>query len=280
LSGIDAFLDEWNAFQYEEGTVSSKKLTPGEISSSMEKIRKRYDEYISKFFKPKSLREAFEGRYIRALRAGIDISSFLIAEISAIEELISRGEQRVMAGPPRAAEKEPSFADRILEENRKRIEKYPDVTFHNDAGEEVRRLVGALSVLEKDHWPDLTTALRDTMYAMNSAEMLALDSQLRFLASTNREEIPQFLTRLVAQLGKFPRNYAAIDREEKEYILEAGFFLNDLFTVLERVQRVYTEMGAQEKRILDAKMSLVWELINDFRLKDFKRRRRWDREES
>ncbi|MGD0725684.1 MAG: hypothetical protein ABSB63_08970 [Spirochaetia bacterium] len=261
--------------------MNSKKLTPGEISSSMEKIRKRYDEYISKFFKPRSLRDAFEGRYIKALRAGIDVSSFLLAEISAIEELIAREEQRVMAGPPRAsAEKEPSFADKILEENRKRIEKYPDVPFHNDAGEEVRRLVGALSGLEKDHWPDLTTALRDTMYAMSSAEMLSLDSQLRFLASTNREEIPQFLTRLVSQLGKFPRNYAAIDREEKEYILEAGFFLNDLITVLERVQRVYTEMGAQEKRILDEKKAIIWEIINDFRLKDFKRRRRWDREES
>ena len=256
-------------------------MTPGEISSSVEKIRKRYDEYISKFFKPKSLRESFEGRYIRALRAGIDISSFLIAEISAIEELIAREEQRIMAGPPRAAaEKEPSFADKVLEENRKRIEKYPEVLFHNDADEEVRKLVGALSALEKDHWPDLTTALHDTMYAMNSAEMLALDSQLRFLASTNREEIPQFLMRLVAQLGKFPRNYAVIDREEKEYILEAGFFLNDLFTVLERVQRVYTEMGAQEKRVLGEKMSHVSDIINDFRLKDFKRRRRWDREEN
>ncbi|HYW84861.1 MAG TPA: hypothetical protein VFB30_16475, partial [Spirochaetia bacterium] len=70
--------------------MKSKKLTPGEISSSMEKIRKRYDEYISKFFKPRSLREAFENRYMKALRTGIDISSFLIAEISAIEELIAR----------------------------------------------------------------------------------------------------------------------------------------------------------------------------------------------
>ena len=260
--------------------MRSKKLTPGEISSSMEKIRKRYDEYISKFFKHRSLREAFERRYMKALRAGIDISSFLIAEISAIEELITREEQRVMAGPPRAgAEKEPSFADKVLEENRKRIERYPDVQFHNDAGEEVRRLVGALSKLEKDHWPELTRALRDTMYAMNSAEMLALDSQLRFLASSNREEIPPFLSRLVSQLGKFPRNYAAIDREEKEYLLEAGFFLNDLLTVLERVQRVYTEMGAAERKTLEEKRAIVGEIINDFRLKDFKRRQRWDREE-
>jgi len=260
--------------------VRSKKLTPGEISSSVEKIRRRYDEYISKFFKHRSLREAFEDRYRKALRAGVDISSFLLAEISAIEELITREEQRVMAGPPRAgAEKEPSFADKVLEENRRRIEKYPDVPFHNDAGEEVRRLVGALSGLERDHWPVLATALRDTMYAMNSPEMLALDSQLRFMASTNREEVPQFLTRLVAHLGKFPRNYPAIEREEKEYILEAGFLLNDILTVLERVQRVHTEMGAQEKRIVAEKKAIIEELISDFRLKDFKRRQRGDRAE-
>jgi hypothetical protein len=246
----------------------------------VEKIRKRYDEYISKFFKPRTLREAFEKRYIQALRAGVDVSSFLLAEISAIEELIEREEKRVMAGPAREAEKEESFADKVLEENQKRIAKYPDARFHNDAGEDVRRLLGALSQLERERWPELSTALRDTMYSRNSSEMLTLDSQLRFLSSTNQEEVPQVLGRLVTQLRKFPRNYAAIDREEKEYILEAAFFLNDLFMVLERVQRVYTDMAADEKRVLEQTMAFVWGVISDFRLKDFKRKRRGSREES
>jgi hypothetical protein len=261
--------------------VAARKLTPGEISSSVEKIRARYDEYITKFFKPKSLREAFESRYIKALRAGVDVSSFLLAEISAIEELKEREEQRVMAGPAReAASRAPSFADKVLEENRKRIARYPDIGFHNDAGEEVRRLLGALSDLERDRWHSLSSALRDTMYSMNSSEMLALDSQLRFMASINREETPQFLSRLVTELGKFPRNYSSIDREEKEYVLEAAFFLNELFMILERVKRVYTDMGAESKRILDDTLAYVWGVISDFRLKDFKRKRRWDREES
>ena len=265
---------------YEEITVPSRKLTPGEISSTVEKIRKRYDEYTGKYFKPKALREAFEDRYIRALRSGTDISSFLLAEISAIEELIGREEQRVMAGPARpAGPKEPSFADKVLEENRRRVTKYPDVAFHADAGEEVRRLVGALSTLLQEKWPDLSTALKDTMYAMTSSEMLSLDSQLRFLAPTAREETPQFLSRLVTQLRKFPRNYPAIEREEKEYILEAAFFLNDLFQVLERVKRVYTELGERQKKIIEDGMAYLWGVIGDFRLKDFKRKKRGDREE-
>lgn len=260
--------------------MASRKLTPGEISSTVEKIRKRYDDYITKFFKPRSLRDAFERRYVEALRSGIDVSSFLLAEISAIEELTNREEQKVVQGPPKEApEKEPSFADKVLEENRKRIAGYPEVLFHSDASEEVRRLVGALSDLESGRWPELSTALRDTMYAMNSSEMLALDSQLRYLASTSREETPAFLNRLVSQLKKFPRNFPAIEREEKEYILEAAFFLNDLFMVLERVKRVYTEMAEEDAKTVDETIAHVWGIISDFRLKDLKRKRRWDRAE-
>ena len=238
-------------FRYEEIAVTNRKLTPGEITSSVQKIRRKYDEYISKYFKPKSLRAAFEARYIRALRAKVDVSSFLLAEISAIQELIGREEQRISLGPVRpAAEKEQSFAEKVLDENRARIAKYRDVPFHPDAGEEVRRLAGALFELGGEGWQDLGLALQDTMYAMSSSEMLTLDSQLRYLASPDGQETPHSLGRLVVQLRKFPRNYQTIDREEKDYILEAAFFLHDLFVVLERVKRVYTDLpgGPEEDR--------------------------------
>jgi hypothetical protein len=259
--------------------VPSRKLTPGEITNVVEKIRRKYDEYVSKFFRPRSLRESFEGRYIRALRAKLDISSFLIAEIGAIEELIKREEDRILLGPVKVeGERAPDIADKILEENRKRIEKYEDVPFHKDASEEVRRLLGALDGLAQESWPELAGALRNTGYSMNSLDMLNLDSQLRYLSSPDRDEVPQFLIRLVAQLRKFPRNYSAIEREEKEYILEAAFFLNDLFSIIERVKRVYTDLSAEEKRALDSVLLYVWGVISDFRLKDFKRKKKWDRE--
>jgi hypothetical protein len=267
-------------FQYEEGAVTTRKLTPGEITSSIEKIRRKYDEYITKYFKPKSLRAAFEARYIRALRAKVDVSSFLLAEISAIQELIGREEQRISLGPARpAAEKEQSFAEKVLDENRARITRYRDVPFHPDAGDEVRRLAGALFELGGERWQDLGLALQDTMYAMSSSEMLSLDSQLRFLASSDGQETPHFLGRLVVQLDKFPRNYQSIDREEKDYILEVAFFLHDLFVVLERVKRVYTDMAADRRKIVDDSLAHVWDIISDFRLKDLKRKRRGNRAE-
>ena len=133
--------------------MASRKLTPGEITGAVEKIRKKYDTYVSKFFKPRTLKEAFEERYIRALRSGVDISSFLLAEISAIEELIDREEKRIAQEPVKPdPQKQQSFADRVLEENRQRIIKYPDISFHNDASEETRRLLGALSDLLRERW--------------------------------------------------------------------------------------------------------------------------------
>jgi hypothetical protein len=254
-------------------------LTPGEITNVVQKIRGRYDEYVSKYFKPRSLREAFEGRYIHALRAKADISSFLLAEIGAIEELVKREEERITLEPIRVeGPKGPDLADRILEENRKRIEKYPDVPFHKDAGEEVRRLLGALDTLAQEHWPELAGALRTTGFSMTSLDMLNLDSQLRYLSSMDREEVPQFLIRLVAQLKKFPRNYSSIEREEKEYVLEAAFFLNELFSILERVKRVYTDLPTEDVRTMDTVIAYVWGVISDFRLKDFKRKKTWQRE--
>jgi hypothetical protein len=260
--------------------VASRKLTPGEITSSIEKIRRKYDEYVEKYFKPSSLRKAFEARYLTALRAKIDVSSFLLAEISAIQELIAREEERIRLGPVPPAEKAKSFADKVLEENHARIAGYRDIAFNADAGEEVRRLAGALTDLAGERWQSLAGALVDTMYAMSSSEMIALDSQLRSLASSDGEEAPQTLNRLVVQLRKFPRSYSAIDREEKEYILQAAFFLHDLLEVLKRVKEVNTEVSAPRKKVIEDSITHVWGIISDFRLKDLKPKRRADRQES
>jgi hypothetical protein len=259
--------------------MTLKKLTPGEITSSVEKIRRRYDEYISRYFKSSSLRKAFEGRYLDALRAKVDVSSFLLAEISAIQELIAREEEKIRLGPVRPPEKEPSFADKVLEENRARISGYADIAFHADAGEEVRRLAGALTDLSRDRWQDLASALVDTMYAMSSSEMLALDSQLRALSSPGGEEAPQELNRLVVELRRFPRNYTSIDREEKDYILAAAFFLHDLLVVLKRVREVHTEISAAKRKAVEDTEAHVGTIISDFRLKDLKRKRRGERME-
>jgi hypothetical protein len=259
--------------------VIGKKLTPGEIKSVVDKIRKKYDEYISKYFKPKVLKEAFEDRYLKALRSKVDISSFLLAEISAVEELIGREEEH-LAVVPETPPEEPKkdIADKVLEQNRKLIEKYPDFELHKDANPELRKLLGALNALEEQYWLPLSSALRNTAYSMNSSEMLNFDSRLRYLSSVERNEVPQFLLGYVSQMKKFPRNYALLEREEKEYILESAFFLNDLIVVLERIKKLYHDFSDEDAQTLDRVIAYVWGIVSDFRLKEFRKKKEWERE--
>ena len=251
-------------------------MTPGEISSAVKKIREKYDEYIYKYFKPKTLKGAFEERYINALKSNVDISSFLLAEISVIEELIAREEKRVLQDPLRR--KEPStpkksFADRVLEENMKRIEKYEDVGIHPDANIEVRRLLGALNELDIKYWGALAGVLRNTAYSMNSPGMINLESQLRYLGNLTDTGVPQRLERYLSMLNAFPRDYHAIDREEKEYILEVSFFLHDLMDILDVVYENYQDVSNIDLEDLKRIMDFVNGIIEDFRLKNLKRKK-------
>jgi hypothetical protein len=248
-----------------------RKLTPGEIQSVIAKIRKKYDEYSVKYFKSKTLKDSFEDRYINALEKRVDVSSFLLAEISAIEELIRREEEKAAAAKAAKPEKKPGIADRVLEEHRRRIEKYEAVPIHPGARGELCKLLGALVVLEKEHLPNLVPVLRDTAYSMASYDMINLESRLRTLADRDREGIPTYLVRYIAHLKRFPRSTAVIEREENEFIKESAFFLHDFLTILRRVKENYRDLEEDKKATLATVLDAVEEIIADFRLKDLKR---------
>jgi len=248
-----------------------RKLTPGEIQSVIAKIRKKYEEYSVKYFKSKNLKDAFEDRYIQALERRVDVSSFLLAEISAIEELIRREEEKTAASTAKKAERKPGIADKVLEDHKRRIEKYEAIAIHPGAREEVCKLLGALVVLEKEHWPNLAPVLRDTAYSMTTYEMISLESRLRTLADRDREGVPTYLVRYIAHLKRFPRSTAAIEREENEFIKEAAFFLHDFLTILRRVRENYKNLEEDKKAALVTVLENVEGIIADFRLKDLKR---------
>jgi hypothetical protein len=252
-----------------------EKLTPEEISRAVAKIRTRYDDYIYRFLKPKTLKFAFEDRYLQALKARTDISTFLMAEISAVEELISREEERV-AGTGSEEPRKESLAervDRIVEENLQKIRRYPDVPIHPTAGEEVRRLLGALKGLIDDHWPHLAAILRDSSYGRGSTALVQMESQLRYLGDPGRDGVPSGLSRYLYHLNRFPRDYAAIDREEKEYILESAFLLHDLAEILERIRQTGASLSPSRQEGLKAAQEYVSGVIRDFRVRELKRRK-------
>jgi len=254
--------------------MATPKLTPNEISRTVEKIRSRYDEYIYKYFKPRTIKNAFEDRYIEAIKTSTDISNFLMAEISAVEELLRREEERLNPGQPEEPAKESvtDRVERIVEQNLARTRKYPEVPFHPVASEELRRLLGAMCRLEEKHWEVLTACLRNTAYYRSSLTMLNLEGKLRHLAARGSDGVPSGLSRYMYHANRFPRNYLAIDREEKEYILESAFLLHELGEILERVEANYPQLEEGSRSGLEEIQAYIQGIIRDFRLKEFKRR--------
>jgi hypothetical protein len=252
-----------------------KKLSPTEIKDTVEKIRKKYDEYAFKYFKSAQHKKNFEDRYLGALRGGVDISSFLIAEIGAIMELVKREEDKVLEKrPPRpAAAQGPGFADRIIEENRKRIEKYSAPEVHPDAPDEIRRLFGALNRLEREFWPGLYAPLRNTSFSLNTKTMIGLENQLHQIAGRINDGISSRLERYVARLKRFPRDYGLIEKDEKDYLLEAAFLLHELVDILTTALRKHeTVFTTEEKNTLNEILAYCDGVLADFRLKELKRR--------
>jgi hypothetical protein len=252
-----------------------EKLSPDEITKVVAKIRERYDEYIFKYFKPQTVKFAFEERYAEVLQKRMDISSFLMAEIEAIQELIKREEAKVRSGS-HAEEGRESLTDRverIYQENMEKIRKYPEIEIHPTANEEIKRLVGALNTLDSEYWPQMLEILRNTTYSRGSMTMVNMEGKLRYLGSPGVDRVPGALSRYLYQLNRFPRDYPAIDREEKEYILESAFFLHDLNEILERALANYPRLLEEQKQGLRQIQQYVTGMIQDFRVRDLKRQK-------
>jgi hypothetical protein len=253
--------------------MPAKRLTRTEIELALDKILKRYDEYIYRFFKSAKLKTAFEERYFSAVRNGMDLGQFLSIEVGVIEELLKKADDKLNQEPiSTGSTKREGFADKVIKELQAKIEKYSDIRVHNNANPEVRRLVGAINDLDQKYMPELQDALKNTNYAFNSQIMMSLDSQLRSFTSSGNDLVPARLTRYITLMNVFPRDYHAVDREEKSFILEASFFLHDLLDILTQVKSDYKLLTTIEADKLKRVTSYVEGVIEDFRLKDFKRR--------
>lgn len=252
-----------------------KRLTDSEIRSAVEKIRSRYADYMVRFQKDRSALDSFEDRYIGAMRVRMDLALFLHAEKTAIEELIDNEEKRILASSQRESEKkqqarqQQSIADRVLEENLKRIAHYPRLLIHTDASEEVERLFGGLGTFERELWADLERLLRRAYTSMIMSPRARVEEQVLKLCVVGANGVPPRASRYQSLFERFPRNYFEIEKEGKKCMLDAAFFLHDLSDILKEVGQA-EDLTAAERQKVASMAEYVHTMLEDFRLKEFK----------
>ena len=255
--------------------MKRKRLNDTEIRSAVEKIRKRYGDYMVQFMKGRAALDAFEDRYIEVMRARMELALFLHAEMTAVEELITKEQDRINDEQQRSMqtkkrkEKRESLADRVHKEHRKRIAKYPPLAVHGDASEELERLFGCMNTIEREIWPEVEKLMRKAYTSLTMSPRSRLEERIIGLCRPAAGGIPPRLSRYQTLFSWVPRNAAEIEKEGKKCLLDAAFFLHDLDDVLKEMKKS-PNLESWDKETVDQLSLYVHTLLNDFRLKDFK----------
>lgn len=270
-----------------------RKLTNTEINQIIEKIRKRYNSLIKDFHKPKSLISSFEERYFKTLKESKDLSVFLLAEIEAVEELYkTEEEKREIEKQKKLNKNDESFADKVYESNRKKIEKYPKIDLSFDADEELERFIGAIRCFLINYWPAITNVFKNDLNSTLKSLFGEFHYQLQ-IKYDYKNDPP--ITRNYRDILKIiPINQKKLDFEYYYILKETAFLLNEISDALKSIlkeNRVpnadlklsISDLNQKEwhnkyfkdltnKECIEKVYNYLADVIIDFRIKDIKKK--------
>ena len=109
--------------------MKKKKLSHIEVEAAVNGIRKKYNDLIVEYMKPKVIKNSFEDRYIGALRARVDMGNFIYTEIMVVGNLIKKEKEKLQQLEIKKekrlkvvkSDKNISIADRVFDANRDKI---------------------------------------------------------------------------------------------------------------------------------------------------------------
>jgi len=253
--------------------VNRRPLSEEEVERAVGKIRRMYDDYIVTYLKSFMLKEAFEDRYLLVRKQRIDLTRFVSDELEMIKSLIKDEEARSAQRDERRGSRKgrrrsvSEYADGLIEQYREQIAKYPDLPFDEKASYEIRKLLGALDLFEREYWPDLERVLRRLYPSYYSSPRLTLEPRIYNLTS-GAGRLPPGVSRYKALLMRLPRARVELEWEERRLMLEGAFLLHHL---VETVVRVRAEAGDDgDRAALERTQEYVHSMLSDFRLMEFK----------
>ncbi len=257
--------------------MKKKKLSHIEVEAAVNGIRKKYNDLIVEYMKPKIIKDSFEDRYIGALRARVDMGNFIYTEIMVVGNLINIEKEKLKQleinrdKRLKAAKihNNKSIADRVFDANRDKIRKYQGVGLDDSDAFEINKLYGALKFFELNHWPFIEKILRRIYPSRYSGPRVSMENRLFEITITGPDGFPPGLIKLRTMLSRSPREYSSLERETQRCMLDVSFLLHDISDELPTFldEEVLTK---DEKQPLEETIDYVHTVLEDFRLMDLK----------
>ena len=237
----------------------------------LDRLVSDYERLIFDYALNPGLLESLNKRIRHAESTGRDPEKFLGEEIKTFKELenkavenkriestINETRRRRLAGE--------TFADKILNEYKMRIEHYPSVYIHQHADPEICKLYGAMRLLDKSHWNALTSYLKRVYPRAGQLDRTNIEQGFWRLISTREGRLPEELEPYRRALAAPISSQKDRIREGREAIKMVAFFLHDLLEIYERGVAIVTP----QPEVRDA-IDFVYEIMNNFRIGDLKR---------
>ena len=240
--------------------IVMKRLKPFEIDQAIAKIREEYDHYIVHFFQTPDRKKAFEQRWTEALRRGRELESFIAVEIQVVKELILEAQRAQEAGPPPPPRPTVSYADRVIEKLRQRIQGYPALGLPADPqlSPDVDKLYGTLDWFSRQVWPPLGQLLKSRV----PKEWARLDQELTTLLRW-QDKLPKELESYVT-LYRANAPSSQIAKAQNRCLWLGGAFFHNLQAVLAPLTT------NKDEQLIERSKVLVERILSDFRLKGLK----------
>lgn len=196
-------------------------LNRDEVNELVKKLRERYKEFSNKYSPKWFDLNAFDERFTVALKRGMNMEGFILAEISNFEKLKERYDTK-------KKQKENSFSkevDKILEQNLERITKYPQILFHSRCGIEISYLYGALTAFSTEYFPIMRIVISDSRLK-NSVN--SFEDRLLFLAEPRGNIHPKRIADHILLLNRNGVREIEIEKDNNDYLKESAFLLHDI----------------------------------------------------
>ncbi len=265
-----------------------------EISEKIEQIRKMYATYASQYKGNNTFDvELFNGRYLKALQEKIDISTFVKAELSVMEDLVKRAEVWYAEKMKNQQVNEETFmskVDAMLEKFSDAITKYPAVSIHDNSVDEIDRLYGAFIELNACYRSIRSVLIELKDYSVETM-LKDIDTKIQGFAISNIAGNPPAI--YIDYYRDLNQKQEA-SRSEQFVLKEAGFFLHGFVYKFDQIAplisripievsvlipedirqtapRVYKSLvNKNQTEVFLATKSYAGAMINDFRLQHFR----------
>ena len=250
---------------------TSKSLHGNEIDQAIKKLKELYKKYAEIYGGNVFNLNAFEKRYINALKNKTDINVFLHAEISVFEEL----KQRTTKSNQKISENKGSdtsyskIADRIIEENLSKIKKYRYIDIHPDAEDEVKYLYGAVFDFYYNTWTLSAEIMRKIANSTFDRQLEKLEHDFSYYIIPIKGAYSRAIDDYLFVLSR--KNPIDNEKAAVNFIKYGGILLNNCERLMNEAYNILMssndESDANRMKYL---LEVTRKIINDFRLMDIR----------